>query len=157
MFLLSEKIWKFIFDKIEFSNGGQLEINKTITKFYNTCSIDPFILAIYICVQFGHQIKDRSNDIASSQVFYKLLLKIHQNIYENNWNKSRYDWAQFNDIQSRYEKTVCSYDFYLSIGQAFLNKVKEFQKFSFTFGCSDKRCVKNSTEVNVQSDYFCFK
>jgi hypothetical protein len=142
---------------MEFSNGGTLEMEKIKTIFINTCSIDYFILVIFLCTEFGEIIRKRSLEVNSTQDFYKLFIKIHDHLKNNNWNLARLEWANFNQMQFTVENKSPKYDFYLSIRDSFLSKVIFLQTYSFYCACSNEMCTKHGNSVKVTTDAFTFR
>jgi hypothetical protein len=142
---------------MEFSNGGTLEMENIKTIFINTCSIDYFIFVIFVCTEFGEKIRKRSSEVNSTQDFYKLFLKIHDHLKNNNWNLARLELANFNQMQFTVENKSPKYDFYLNIQDSFLRNATFLQTYSFFCACTNDMCTKHGNSIKVTTDAFTFR
>jgi hypothetical protein len=132
--------------QISFTNGGSVSVDGIVYHFVNTCSIDYFLLAVYLVISVSKIAKERLN---SNQSPYSIALNrafqnIANHLKKNDWNSSRLEWAKTTNMRrlENHDKSI-TYDFYLSVEEAFGNIMRYYQTFCFEYHCKKKDCLTN--------------
>ena len=110
----------------------------------NTCSIDYFLMIIYIVYENNY--KDLNGDC------YDCFLKIHGNIKINDWNSARLEWLKFANLQN-YVVSGNTHDWFASEFQSYYSSYSIFQKYSWTFKCSKGPSCKNFNRCESSTSF----
>jgi hypothetical protein len=144
-------------DHISFSNGGSITANGIVYYFANTCSIDYFLLAVYliICVSKIAIERLNSNNSPNSIALNRAFTNIANYLKINDWNSARLEWAKTTNMRrlENQDKSI-TYDIYLSVEEAFGNIMKSYQTFSFEYHCKKKDCLTNGVKKKQLSSSF---
>ena len=111
---------------IEFCNGGSVRLDGISYNFVNTCSIDYFLVIVYLVT--SKRIEYRAGLQNSTSDLYKTFLEISDRLKINDWNEARLCWYRFNNNSSFSSNGTITVDFFLTIEEAFFNKMKNFLK-----------------------------
>ena len=110
------------------SNGGSATVNGRNYHFLNTCSIDYFLLAVYLICSSSKKIYERSHSNQPTSRLYKTFLAIKEHLMTNKWNLARLEWAKFSRMKCIINQdNSITFDYFLTTGEAFADKISEFQ------------------------------
>ena len=137
------------------SNGGTFKKNGIVYHFANTCSVDPWLLTIYLICCSSRIDLEHSTVNSCSRVLYETFLKIKKHLLKNDWNMARLEWAKFSETNEvTNSDNSRTFDFFLTPEEAFGNKMHHFQSFSFEYRCKKNNCTINGQIKKHTSSFF---
>jgi len=115
--------YRNILKDIKLCNGGTEIIDGKSYCFSNTCSIDYWLLSIFLVLSVSSIANKRALDQTSNSIeLYKVFVKIKDFIQKNNWNSARLEWANFIGLKKKIINGSIHFDCFASISIAFLKK-----------------------------------
>lgn len=119
------------------SNGGNFVSNSMNYYIINTCSIDYFLLIIFLLYDKNDQNKSIFDDT--------FIMDIIQYISLNDWNIARLKWIEYNQIPKKIicQKNNIVYNCFLSEYESFYKTISTFQSFTWFCKCPSKHCKLN--------------
>ena len=135
--------------KLTLTNGGEFYIGKHKFKCYNTCSIDYFLIIVYLLVESTCELgkfEEKSGN---------LFLKIFAFLSDNDWNMARNEWFNFcPDLKHIQKKS--NFNWFLSEFDSFFRYFRIYQTYNWESYCNNTReppCYRNVKRTN---ESFCF-
>lgn len=126
------------------NNGGISESPDGKILMKNTCSIDYFLIIIYIICE--NHLKELN------RALYDCFIKIHSFVKINDWNSARLQWLKFSNLQNHivFNNT---HDWFLSEYESFYSSYGLFQKYSWKFECSNGQICKNNNRYESSTSF----
>ena len=142
---------------IKLCNGGSAYANGQNVRFVNTCTIDYWLLAIYLVVGNSNLAKERILSKSSTNIeLNNVLDKIKSFLLVNDWNLARLEWTNFIGLKGKLQNGTLYYDYYNTLSPAFVDKWNQYQLFTFDYKCK-KSCPINGDQKTESSHEFCLK
>ena len=142
--------------KIKFSNGGKYKLNGITYDFSNTCTVDYWLLSIFLVVSTSKTAQDRIEKSSINQNLYFVFNEIKNCIFDNNWNKARLVWTNFSGFNGKQIDGRFYYDYFGTLSAAFVEKMNDNQLFTFNYKCK-LNCTFNGKEMTESSNFFSLK
>jgi hypothetical protein len=142
---------------IKLCNGGSANINGQNVCFVNTCTIDYWLLAIYLVLDNSNIAKERILSKSSTNTELNSVLdKIKSFLLVNDWNEARLEWTNFIGLKGKLQNGTLYYDYYTTLSTAFVDKWNQYQLFTFDYKCK-KSCQINGDQKTESSHEFYLK
>ena len=145
-----------ILENVIFKNGGTLELDGETYVFLNTCSVDYFLLCVYLKTSTSKIIDARLNCESLSNDLCRCFDKISNYLKNNQWDLARYEWATFikmEPVKNDYDGSI-TFNFLKKLSFAFCDVMDYYQKYNFNYKCADSECNINGVEKTETSCKF---
>ena len=142
---------------ISFSNGGSISFQGIIYHFCNTCSIDYFLLTIYLICSTSDTSNERlnRNENQNSTALNLAFKNITNHLKKNDWTSARFEWAKTTNMRffTNSDNSI-TYDFFLNLEESFGNIMHVYQTFIFDYHCCKDKCSVNGIKKQQLSSSF---
>jgi hypothetical protein len=129
--------------KLKLKNGGSIKLTNGITvKSKNTCSIDYFLIIIYLLYPKYKWFKSE---------WLNVFKNIFEFVLEENWDLARIEWSQyaFAFQQDQFPPKIENlWDWKGSEYESFSQVLNSYQEFSWSSTCENQRCKNNKTHTS---------
>ena len=135
--------------KLKLTNGGDFVIGKKKYNSINTCSIDYFLIIIYLLIESSNNLGIFEKN--SGNCFFK----IYAFIAENDWHMARYEWFKFCPSLKIIQKGL-KFNWFMSEFDSYLRAFQKYQTYYWEENCDNEQKPNCFLRTKITKESSCF-